>query len=274
MVELDPILRDLEAESVELDALVARLPDAAWLRPTPAPGWTVAHQIAHLVWTDEKALIAARRPEEFGEELRRALEGGEHFVDAGAQELAGLEPAELLRRWRAGRGELQAALAAVPAGEKLPWYGPPMSPASMATARMMETWAHGQDVADALEVTRPPTARLRHIARLGVRTRDFAFLVHDRNPPETEFRVELTAPDGAMWTFGPDDASERIIGSALDFCLLVTQRRHRADTDLVATAGAEEWLAIAQAFAGPPGQGRQPTGGSGTGTTTTHREAL
>jgi uncharacterized protein (TIGR03084 family) len=123
----------------------------------------------------------------------------------------------------------------------------------------METWAHGTDVHDALGVLRKPTERLRHVAHLGVRTRDFAFSVHGLDAPAEEFRVELAAPSGEAWTWGPGGAAQTVVGSAYDFCLLVTQRRHRADTDLVATgADAERWLAIAQAFAGPPGVGRAP----------------
>lgn len=254
------ILDDLDAESAELDELVARLPETGWQQPTPAEGWTIAHQIAHLSWTDDKALLAARDPDGFGAELTRALEGGEGYVDAGAREIVETtEPAELLERWRAGRVALREALAVVPPGQKLPWYGPPMSTASMVTARLMETWAHGQDVADALDVVRTPAARLWHVVRIGVRTRDFAFLARDRTPPEAEFRIELTAPGGELWEFGPAAADERVTGSALDFCLLATQRRHRDDTDLCASPGAEEWLRIAQAFAGPPGGGRDPS---------------
>jgi uncharacterized protein (TIGR03084 family) len=149
------------------------------------------------------------------------------------------------------------ALLAVPSSARLTWFGPPMSAASMATARLMETWAHGQDVADALGVRRTPAARLRHVAHLAVRTRDFAYLLNDRKPPVTPFRVELTGPDGESWTWGPEEADQRVTGSALDFCLLATQRRHRADTDVRADgAEAEEWLGIVQAFAGSPGPGR------------------
>ena len=133
----------------------------------------------------------------------------------------------------------------------------------MATARLMETWAHGQDVADALGVRRVPTARLRHVAHIGVRARDYAFRAAGRTPPAEPFRVELTGPDGHEWTWGPDEASDRVTGAALDFCLLVTQRRHRADVDVTATgAGADAWLDIAQAFAGPPGAGRAPGAGA------------
>jgi uncharacterized protein (TIGR03084 family) len=132
----------------------------------------------------------------------------------------------------------------------------------MATARAMETWAHGQDVADALGVEHPPGPALRHVAHIGVRTRDFAYVVRGLDPPTEPFRIELTAPDGELWTWGPESAAQTVRGSANDFALLVTQRRHRTDVDLTAEgADAEYWLGIAQAFAGPPGEGRPPVAG-------------
>jgi uncharacterized protein (TIGR03084 family) len=132
-----------------------------------------------------------------------------------------------------------------------------MGAASMATARLMETWAHGLDVADTLGVSVPPSPRLKSIAHLGVRTRDFAFSVHGLTPPVEPFRVELTAPDDDLWTWGPEDAAQRVVGTALDFCYLVTQRRPRATLDVEAHGtDAQTWLGIAQAFAGPAGPGR------------------
>lgn len=254
LADIHGILADLAAEGAELEQLVT---GADWATPTPAPGWTIAHQIAHLAWTDAKALLAVRTPEEFGAEVKRALAEGERYVDAGAAEGAAKPPAQLLEEWRAGRAELAAALAAAPSGEKFPWYGPPMSAPTMATARLMETWAHAQDVFDALGVPHPAT-RIRHVAWLGVRTRDFAFSLNGITPPAEPFRVELVAPDGQLWVWGPEDAAQRVTGSALGFCLVVTQRRNVADTDLVATGDqAREWLGIAQAFAGPPGAGRK-----------------
>ncbi|WP_459722453.1 TIGR03084 family metal-binding protein [Actinophytocola sp. KF-1] len=261
MVELNALVADLRAEGDEIDALVRDLAADGWARQTPAAGWTVAHQIAHLAWTDERALLAATDPEgfqaEFAEQAARAAEEGlDGVVDAEAARLA--QRPDLLDWWRAGRDRLAATLLELPAGTKLPWYGPPMSAASMATARLMETWAHGQDVADALGVRRTPTARLRHVAHIGVRTRDFAFMVRGKQPPAEEFRVELMGPGGELWTWGPEDAAQRVTGPALEFCLLVTQRVHRADTALVAVGDdASVWLDIAQAFAGPPGTGRE-----------------
>jgi len=261
------VIDALRQEGTQLDQLVAELRTEQWALDTPAPAWTVAHQIAHLAWTDRAAFLAVTDADAFAGEVEKALASPEGFVDEGAAQGAVQPPARLLAEWRAGRAALEAALRAAPAGTRFPWYGPPMSAASMATGRLMETWAHGQDIADALGVERAPTDRLRHVVRIGVRTRDFAYAVRGRTPPADEFRVELTAPErelgkqGELWTYGPPDASQRVTGPALDFCLLVTQRAHRADLALCAEGpDADQWLDIAQAFAGPQGNGRAPGG--------------
>ena len=260
MSVLDDVLADLAAESDELDALVAPLDEAGWRQPTPAAGWDIAHQIVHLAWTDKAAVLAATDKTAWDEIVLAAIADVDGFVDAAADEGARQTGAEILAQWREDRGALADVLRAVPAGEKLPWFGPPMSPTSMATARFMETWAHGLDVAEALGVEREPHDRVRHVVHLGVRTRNFAFGAHELTSPTEEFRVELKAPSGDVWTFGPEDAAQTVTGSAYDFALLVTQRRHRDDLDLVATgADADRWLDVAQAFAGPPGEKRQPS---------------
>jgi uncharacterized protein (TIGR03084 family) len=293
MPDIGGLLADLAAESADLDVRVGPLPEPHWTRLTPADGWTIAHQIAHLAWTDHMATLAATDPDAFHASLASAADDPLHFVDRGTETFLG-PPAELLDRWRAGRAALAEALAAAPQGARLPWYGTAMSPTSMITARIMETWAHGQDVADTLGHRRAPTDRLRHIAYLGVRTLGHSFMTHGRDVPAVPVRVELIGPsnpeagklrseersdeDGrrrqpgpsgsaasasgqSIWEYGPSDATDRVVGPALDFCLLVTQRRHRADLALVATGPvADEWLDIAQAFAGPPGAGREPTG--------------
>jgi uncharacterized protein (TIGR03084 family) len=251
------VIDDLADEGAEIDALVSPLDAEAWRSSTPAPGWTIAHQVAHLAWTDEAALLAATDPQTFAGHLRDATQNPTGFVDEGAEQGAHADPADLLARWRTSRQSLDRTLRDVPDGTRIPWYGPPMSAASMATARLMETWAHGLDVGDALGVRREPTARLRHIAHLGVRTRDYAYLVRETAPPSEPFRVELTSPGGDAWTWGPGDARQKVSGPALDFCLLVTQRAHRSSLALLAEGDdADHWLDIAQAFAGPPGPGR------------------
>ncbi|MET0995294.1 MAG: TIGR03084 family metal-binding protein [Mycobacterium sp.] len=257
MAGAGPMVADLRAESDELDGLVADLPAERWAASTPAAGWTIAHQIAHLLWTDRVALTAVTDEAGFAALLEVASANPTGFVDEGAEEVAAVPPDQLLADWRRTRARLHDELLAVADGRKLPWFGPPMSAASMATARLMETWAHGLDVADTLGVKRPATARLRSIAHIGVRTRDFAFAINGLTPPAEPFRVELRAPDGSTWSWGPDDAAQRVTGSAEDFCMLVTQRRPREALDVTAEGDdAQQWLTIAQAFAGPPGPGR------------------
>ena len=250
---------DLLDERAELLVLLAPLDEDAWRTPTPAPGWTILDQITHLAFFDDRCRLAIVAPEEFVAERAHALADVDGFVDevtkahrhlSGEEELTWLQRAglELTDTARAHEGSL-----------RVPWYGPDMSLASQITARIMETWAHGQDVADALGVDRPATDRLRHVAFLGSRALPNSYLARGRPVPDVPVRLELTGPGGDTWTFGPDDAADVVRGSALDFCLVATQRRHPDDTDLV-TEGpvAAEWLTIAQAFAGPPGAGRRP----------------
>lgn len=264
MTLLDDLLSDLKAEGDQLWSAVSGLPDSTeggWRTPTPAPGWDIATQIAHLFWTDEVAVVAATDKDAWDALVLQALGDPDGFVDASAVEVARLAPQALLARWGAARESLGGALREFPDGQKMPWFGPPMSATSMATARFMETWAHALDVYAALGSVPEQTDRIRHVAHLGVRTRDFSFSVHRLEPPAEEFLVQLTAPSGDTWAYGPTDAAQSVTGSAYDFCLLVTQRIHRDDTDLVAVgADAERWLGIAQAFAGPAGEGRAPRG--------------
>ena len=252
--KLDAVLADLEAEGAQLESWVAPLEAGQWATPTPAEGWTIAHQVAHLAWTDETSVKAAFDPDAFAETIKAAVANPTGFVDVAAHEGAAVDPAELLARWQSSRRALVKALRDVPEGMKIPWYGPPMSPTSMATARLMETWAHAHDVAEALGIEPPRTGRAKHVAYLGVRTRDFAHHMRGETPPAEEFRVELLAPSGDVWAWGPEDASQRVTGDGWDFALLATRRLHPEDAAVTAVgADANHWLTIVQAFAGLPG---------------------
>ena len=257
-VSMPALLADLAAESADLTGMLAPLPPGDWELPTPAAGWAVRDQVSHLAFFDEAATRAATDPDGFTERASHEMTRAD-FTEEVAREHRGMPPAELLDWLSRAREGYLSTFAGLDPAARLPWYGPPMSAASSVTARLMETWAHGQDVADALGVTRTPTGRLRHVAHLGVRTIGFSFAVHGQPAPTAAIRVELAAPDGSPWEWGPADAADLVRGDALDFCLLVTQRRHRLDTGLRATGpAAEAWLDLAQAFAGPPGDGRTP----------------
>ena len=255
------LLDDLAAESADLDDRVSALDAEGWRTPTPAEGWDVADTVAHLAATDADALEALRDPGGFLARLPAVAAEGQGYVERLVDQARAEDPDQLLARWRDGRAALAAALRTVAPGTRIPWFGPAMSPASFVSARVMETWAHGQDVVDALGQDRTPTDRLRAVAEIGVRARAFSYAVHGREAPDVAVRVELRAPAGDTWGWGPPDAADVVRGDALDFCLLVTQRRHRDDLALqVHGDAADDWLSLAQAFAGPPGGGRAPRG--------------
>lgn len=250
----DLVLADLAAESEQLDSWVTDLDDDRWESVTTPEGWTVRHQVAHLMWTDRASLAAIGGGDEWDLLVSTAQKDPGGFVDAEAERIAELAPESLLHHWRDSRARLATALAGVPDGQKIQWFGPPMSATSMGTARLMETWAHSHDVAEGIGTTPPQTDRCRHVCHLGVRTRGFAYAVRGLQVPDVDIHVALTGPSGDLWTWGPVDAPERVTGSGYDFALLATRRRHLDDVDVHAEGdAAAEWLGIVQAFAGAPG---------------------
>ncbi|MFC4533315.1 TIGR03084 family metal-binding protein [Sphaerisporangium dianthi] len=259
MSELDAVLADLTAEGEQLDDLVAGLTPDQWSLPTPAPGWTVADQIAHLAFIFRIAGTAAADPEKF----KAIAAGAEHdfngAVNAALADYADDTPEVLLARWRAERAFVVDALAGVPAGQVVPWLVNPLPPIILTCAGIMEQFAHGQDIADALGVSLERTDRIQHLVIFAILTKDFGYQARGLTPPPVEFRWELTAPSGELWAFGPEDAEQRITGPAVDFCLLATRRRHRDDLAVTAVGpDADHWLDIAQCYRGPAGAGRTP----------------
>jgi len=251
------IVSDLRAEQDSLNDIVARIDRDAWTTPTPAEGWDVRDQIGHLTFFDERATEAIAAPEAFLAGIAAASADIDGYKASHLDVARRSSPCEVLSQWRRGRGALLDALDSLDPSARITWYGPSMSARSFATARLMEAWAHGQDIVDALDVERPPTERLRHIALLGVKTMGWSFTVNGLDVPAETVRVTLTAPSGGEWVWNNETTQNTIGGDARDFCLVVTQRRHVADTGLEITGRvAEQWMSIAQAFAGPPGGGR------------------
>ena len=255
-VTMDAICDDLAGEHDELDAMVAELTEAQWSLPTPAAGWAIRDQICHLWFFDQRAALALRDPEGFAADMKLLMASG--GTNASVVPGRAMSGAELLTEWRRDRADLRSLARSVDPSSRVPWYGPAMAARSFITARLMETWAHGQDVADALGITRDASARLKHVAHIGVRARPFSYLINGLPLPATPVHVALTAPDGSLGEWG-EPTPDRVTGDALDFCLVVTQRRHHDDTALVVEGpNAVEWIGIAQAFAGEPGAGRLP----------------
>lgn len=247
---------DLGKEQESLDEIVNGLEEEQWSRLTMFSGWSVRDEITHLAFFDRAAALAATDESAFNAMRDESLNGvtsSREFHDRVLAYGRTMSAVELLSWWRAERSRLLKALAPLDTRARLPWYGPSMSARSFATARMMETWAHGTDVAYALGVRRKPSGRLYHIAQLGVITMGWSYATNGMKAPNEPVRVELTSPSGDTWIWGPEDAVNRVRGDAEDFCMVVVRRRHFEDTGLSYTGPiAAQWLSIAQAFAGPP----------------------
>lgn len=249
------LLADLSAERDQLLRLVKEIAPEEWASDTPSAGWSVRDQVAHLAFFDEVSLQAIADPSGFALERDRAMAATSNFDQEHLDRVPRRGP-DLLSHWAVTAEQLQSAVLAAPAGIRVPWYGLDMRLPSMLSARIMEHWAHGHDVASGLGTRWEATDRLRHVAHLAVQARAYGYIVRGLQPSQVAVRVELLSPSGASWTFGPDDAPERIVGTAEDFCLVLVRRRHVDDTALlVEGAAAREWLVIGQAYAGQPGVG-------------------
>src|SRR5687767_2905588 len=250
MVDIDRLCTDLYDEHADLDNIVVGLDPELWDTPTPATPWSVRDQISHLAFFDEHATLALVEPDRFEAGLASIATDIEGFMRAAIDMGRALPESEVLAWWRGARTAMLRAFWAADPSVRVPWFGPPMSFASFVSARLMETWAHGQDVADGLGAQREPTDRLEHICHLGVRARRNSYAARGMEFPGGEVKVDLRGPDGQTWVWG-ESSDDVVAGPALDFCLVVTQRRHLTDTDLeIKGAMAEEWMSIAQAFAG------------------------
>jgi uncharacterized protein (TIGR03084 family) len=256
---LHGIFADLAAEGEALDRLVTGLRAADWDSPTPAPGWTVRHQIGHISSTAQVAFVAATDPAALTARFSGQSADFDAALDTLLRQYLADSPDVLLARWRAERAAAAQALAAVPADVLLPWLTRPMPAWLLAAAGLQELFAHGQDIADAIGVEREHTDRIRHLLAFADSNRDYGYVVRGLTPPSFPFRFELTAPSGEIWVSGPADAPETVTGPAVDFFLLVTRRRHRADVAVTASGPeTDRWLDIAQSYRGAPGPGRAP----------------
>ena len=248
---VNAMIADLASEQDSLDLVVADIDEATWQLATDSPGWTIADQISHLQFFDERAALAMNDPDAFGIDRQHLISSAPRdlSVELGRQVSAG----ELLDAWRHSRRALIEAAMQVDPTVRVPWYGPSMAVKSFLTARLMECWAHGHDVAEAVGVQRSPSARLKHVAHIGVGARAFSLFINQLPEDSRSIRVELNAPDGELWTWGDENSDQRVLGDALDFCLVVTQRRALSDSRLTVVGdSATTWMRIAQAFAGAP----------------------
>ena len=261
-MSVDPRLlaTDLVDEAADLIEVVRRA-DADPDRPTPSPGWTIRDQLTHLAYFDGIAAISLSDPARFAEIRDEVGVDVQRGVDEALVHGRDRSRDDLLAWFEDERRSFAELVSTMDPKKRVPWFGPDMTVASKATARIMETWAHGQDIVDALGATRPETHRLRHVAHIGVRARPNSYVTHGLDVPDAPVAVSLSGPGGEVWEWPAPGAVDRVSGTAFDFCLVVTRRRHVDDTDLIAEGPvASDWMRIAQAFAGPPGADPNRTG--------------
>ena len=256
------ITQPLREEGDDLYALLKDEPAAIFDQKTAFKDWTVWDVIAHLHVSDVQALASARGADTFKAEtgpMIAAMKQGRSLIDYTRERCAGLSGAALFQRWRDTFVEMCDAFDATDPDARLKWFGPDMGVRMFATARQMESWAHGSEIYDLLGKTRVETDRIQNVVVIGIKTYKFNYAIRGREAPQPQPYVKLTAPSGAVWDFGePGDNS--IEGSAVDFAHVVTQSRNVADTELKVTGPvATEWMSIAQCFAGgaeePPAPG-------------------
>lgn len=240
------VVDDLEAEEERLDAILAGLDADGWSTPSLAAGWTVCDVMLHLAQTEEAAATTVTAPV-----AARSLASEARGVDdvaARMVEAERAEPGEVFDRWRRARRAFLDAVRAADPSTLVQWVGGSLKPATLATTRLAEHWAHGLDIAGALDVPFPDTDRLRHIAWLGHRTLPYAFTLAHEAPHD--IYCELTAPSGAIWTFGPADADSSIRGDAGAFCRVGAQRLPPDASGLVCTGPhAKAALALLRNYA-------------------------
>ena len=263
-MNIDDLRFDLVEEQNALENVVSDLSPGDWLLKTPSPGWTVADQIAHLTYFDNAAVTAITDPDGFKNlvsELMKRITESKVAEDFSLSPYREMNHLELLEAWREGREDLASASSLLSKDDRVIWYGPSMGSKSFLTARLMEVWAHGQDIVDTVQIERPDGSRLRHIVQLGFITRSWSYINRGLEPSVVPVQVSVQGPSGEVWDFGPEDALNSIRGTARDFCLVTTQRRNLIDTGLqVEGEAALEWMNIAQIFAGPATDGPNASG--------------
>lgn len=243
---------DFRDESRALHALLIGLDPARFEERTQFKDWSINDILQHLHFWNTMADAALVDEPGFIDLIQKLLSGPDSMREFENRNLHGLSGSGLLDNWRGHVDICAGHFYQTDPGKRLKWAGPDMSARSSITARLMETWAHGQAIYDHLGVIRIDTDRIKNIAHLGVSTFGWTYAARGRKAPEDKPGVRLIAPSGAEWEWNTPNENNLITGEATEFCQVVTQTRNIADTRLsVVGEVASEWMSMAQCFAGP-----------------------
>jgi uncharacterized protein (TIGR03084 family) len=250
------IVGDLKAEHEALDSFLSTLKDEQWDLPSPAEGWSLRDCVSHIAHIDDVSVLLLRGD---NSPLEEAARPQFDLVNVGPKKGRSMKPSEVLLWWRKARAIMVEELLKSDPKRRIPWFALPMGARAFATARLMETWAHGLDCFDAVGTEPDDTDRLRHVALLAYLARPYAYQTNAIEMPDTPLRLELVLPSGTPWNQGPEDAKNRIRGQAGEFCRVAVRRRHWKDMNLkIEGEEAMRYIEITQTYAGPPGSGRRP----------------
>ena len=246
---------DFKAESDALYQLLQALNDDDLNEATQFKGWTINAILQHLHYFNYAARISLQDGPEIRQlldDLRKSQEKGESLVDYADTQLNGVKGRSLLRLWRDYYTDMAHTFREADPKQRVKWAGPDMSVLSSITARLMETWAHGQAIFDLIGVMREDRDHIKNIVVLGNNTFTWTFTNREEKVPDQKPFLKLRAPSNDIWEFNDHSEHNRIEGTATEFCQVVTQTRNVRDTTLnVVGDTANKWMAVAQCFAGP-----------------------
>ena len=243
----------------ESDALYKLLINAdknSFKLKTQFKSWTINDVLYHLHVWNIAALLSLKNENKFKEFMQNFMEAVKSGNSAREYEKIlsdNTEGLDLLNLWKETYEKISNEFAKSDPKKRVKWAGPDMSVRSSITARHMETWAHGQEIFDQLGFERIDTDRIKNIVVIGVNTFGWTYINRNLSIPEKMPKLSLLSPSNELWEWNEDNEEDMISGSATEFSQVVTQVRNINDTSLkVSGKIANEWMSIAQCFAGPP----------------------
>jgi uncharacterized protein (TIGR03084 family) len=253
---------DFRDESDAIYNVLSTLSDEEFKKETLFKKWTFNDIIGHLhVWNYAAniSLVDEDQFNKYSVDALKILGNGGSIREFEQTILKKINGKDLLMLWKDYYSEVANNFTSADPKKRVKWMGPDMSARSSITARLMETWSHSQALYDALGIKRENKDRIKNIVVLGNNTFKWCYTVHGKPLPDETPYLKLTAPSGDVWEFNNKENENKIEGLAEEFCQVVAQVRNIKDVNLKVTGEiANQWMSIAQCFAGPPEQPPKP----------------